>query len=109
MHDATWHRTARELQRLEAIVLAHCSYERSGRREEFGLCQSQVAVCLERSHLETGRQGKRCTVVLGSLISALAPMRNCELGGDSKVPGPTGVLLVYGRAVRDHCGSNSRL
>jgi hypothetical protein len=38
MQDATWHGTARELQRLEAIVQAHCSCERSGRPAEFGLC-----------------------------------------------------------------------
>jgi hypothetical protein len=38
MRDATWHGTARELERLEAIVLAHCNCERSGRREEVGLC-----------------------------------------------------------------------
>ncbi len=38
MHQATWHGTARELQRLEAIVEGHCGCERSGRPEEFGLC-----------------------------------------------------------------------
>jgi hypothetical protein len=38
MQDAAWHGTARELQRLEAIVQHHCSCERSGRPEEFGLC-----------------------------------------------------------------------
>jgi hypothetical protein len=38
MPDATWHGTARELQRLEAVVQANCSCEGGGRREEFGLC-----------------------------------------------------------------------
>jgi hypothetical protein len=38
MQQATWHGTVRELQRLEAIVQGHCSCERSGRPEEFGLC-----------------------------------------------------------------------
>ena len=38
MQDATLHGTAHELQRLEAIVLAYCSCERSRRREEVGLC-----------------------------------------------------------------------
>ena len=38
MQQVTWHGTARELQRLEAIVEVHCRCERSGRPEEFGLC-----------------------------------------------------------------------
>ncbi len=38
MQQATWHGTVREFQRLEAIVQAHCSCERSGRPEEFVLC-----------------------------------------------------------------------
>ena len=38
MQYAVWHGTARELQRLETIVQAYCTCERSGRPEEFGLC-----------------------------------------------------------------------
>ena len=38
MQQATWHGTVRELECLEAIVEGHCSCERGGRTEEFGLC-----------------------------------------------------------------------
>ena len=37
MQHATWHGTALELQRLEAIAQANCNCERSG-GDEFGLC-----------------------------------------------------------------------
>src|SRR5262249_7736893 len=38
MQHATWHGTARELDRLEAIAQAYCSCEPSGGREGPGLC-----------------------------------------------------------------------
>jgi hypothetical protein len=38
MQHPTWHGTTRELERLEAIVLVYCSCERSGGRDELGMC-----------------------------------------------------------------------